>query len=80
MTDVVDYQLILKDEDKGSSDEPISRLIINLKDLEGLEVSVNENISISEKLFLQGVCLPSDTKMTEEDLARICRIIRGLWK
>ena len=32
------------------------------------------------ELFRQGVCLPSDTKMTEEDLDRICGIIRGLWR
>lgn len=34
---------------------------------------------VSEKLFENGVCLPSDTKMTDEDLERIVKIIRGLW-
>ena len=34
---------------------------------------------VSEKLFENGVCLPSDTKMTDEDLERICAIIKGLW-
>lgn len=34
---------------------------------------------ISEKLFENGVCLPSDTKMTDEDLERVCKIIKGLW-
>lgn len=34
---------------------------------------------VAAALFRQGVCLPSDTKMTEEDLARICGIIRSLW-
>ena len=34
---------------------------------------------VSEKLFENGVCLPSDTKMTGEDLERICSIIKGLW-
>ena len=34
---------------------------------------------VSEKLFENGVCLPSDTKMTDEDLERICLIIKGLW-
>ncbi len=34
---------------------------------------------VSEKLFENGVCLPSDTKMTDGDLERICRIIKGLW-
>ena len=36
-------------------------------------------VDVSEKLFENGVCLPSDTKMTEEDLERICSIIKGLW-
>lgn len=35
---------------------------------------------VSEKLFENGVCLPSDTKMTDEDLERICGIIKSLWK
>ena len=35
---------------------------------------------ISEKIFENGVCLPSDTKITDEDLQRICRVIKGLWK
>lgn len=34
---------------------------------------------VSEKLFENGVCLPSDTKMTEEDLERVVKIIRELW-
>lgn len=35
---------------------------------------------VSEKLFENGVCLPSDTKMTDEDLERICGIAKSLWK
>ncbi|MEA3321205.1 MAG: aminotransferase class I/II-fold pyridoxal phosphate-dependent enzyme [Bacillota bacterium] len=33
----------------------------------------------SERLFENGVCLPSDTKLTDEDLERIVKIIKGLW-
>lgn len=35
---------------------------------------------VSEKLFESGVCLPSDTKMKEADLERVCKIVKGLWK
>ncbi len=35
---------------------------------------------VSEKLFENGVCLPSDTKMTDGDLERIVEIIKSLWK
>lgn len=34
---------------------------------------------VSEKLFERGICLPSDTKMSDEDLGRVCGIIKGLW-
>ncbi|MGB3260087.1 DegT/DnrJ/EryC1/StrS family aminotransferase [Paenisporosarcina sp.] len=34
---------------------------------------------VSEKLFENGVCLPSDTKMTDDDLQRVVKIIKGLW-
>jgi len=34
---------------------------------------------VSEKLFENGVCLPSDTKMTDEDLGRVVKTIKGLW-
>lgn len=34
---------------------------------------------VSEELFKNGVCLPSDTKMTDEDLDRVSDIIKGLW-
>lgn len=35
---------------------------------------------VSESLFENGVCLPSDTKMTDDDLRRIVGIIMDLWK
>ncbi len=38
------------------------------------------NEGVSEKIFENGVCLPSDTKMTNEDLDRIVKIIRSLWR
>jgi dTDP-4-amino-4,6-dideoxygalactose transaminase len=34
---------------------------------------------VSQKLFENGVCLPSDNKMTEGDLGRVCEIIKNLW-
>jgi len=35
---------------------------------------------VSEKIFENGVCLPSDTKMTDEDLDRIATIVKRLFK
>lgn len=33
---------------------------------------------VAQRIFEQGVCLPSDTKMTDEDLSRVCQAIREL--
>lgn len=35
---------------------------------------------VSQRLFENGVCLPSDTKMSDDDLERICGIVKGLWE
>ncbi|WP_404405225.1 DegT/DnrJ/EryC1/StrS family aminotransferase [Jeotgalibacillus malaysiensis] len=34
---------------------------------------------VSQKLFEDGVCLPSDTKMTDEELKRVTDTVKGLW-
>lgn len=36
--------------------------------------------NVSETLFKTGVCLPSDTKLTDADLERVCIIIKKLWE
>ena len=36
--------------------------------------------SVSQTLFEYGVCLPSDTKMTNEIQNRVIEIVKGLWK
>jgi len=35
---------------------------------------------VARNIFENGVCLPSDTKMTDDELNRVCGIIKGLWK
>lgn len=35
---------------------------------------------VSENLFENGVCLPSDTKMTDDDLNRVVETIKSLWR
>ena len=34
---------------------------------------------VSEQLFEKGICLPSDTKMTDDDLSKVVQIIKELW-
>lgn len=36
-------------------------------------------MSVSEDIFNRGVCLPSDTKMTKEDIERVINCIKGLF-
>ena len=33
---------------------------------------------VSDELFARGICLPSDTKMTMEDMERVCAKIRAV--
>lgn len=39
-----------------------------------------EKSSVGEELFLSGICLPSDTKMTEEEQNRVISIIKSILK
>nr|WP_242517868.1 aminotransferase class I/II-fold pyridoxal phosphate-dependent enzyme [Halobacillus sp. GSS1] len=34
---------------------------------------------VSEDLFHNGICLPSDTKISDEDLNRVVKTVKGLW-
>jgi len=35
--------------------------------------------NVSKVLFENGLCLPSDTKMTDEDLERVVEIVKRQW-
>ena len=43
-------------------------------------IADNSEKVVSEDLFNRGVCLPSDTKMTDEDITRVIDIIKTLFK
>lgn len=34
---------------------------------------------VAERLFKNGICLPSDTNMTDEELTRVVNVLKGLW-
>lgn len=42
-------------------------------------VSDKDSESVSEEIFKRGVCLPSDTKMTDVDLVRVVKKVKELW-
>ena len=39
----------------------------------------NEEISVGEDIFNRGICLPSDTKMSDEEINRVIKIVKGLF-
>lgn len=43
-------------------------------------VTAEDGISVSEDLFRRGFCLPSDTKMTMEDVERVCGVLHALFE
>ena len=42
-------------------------------------ISEKDEKSNAEDIFRRGICLPSDTKNTKEDMERIARVIRGIF-
>ena len=40
----------------------------------------DKGISVSEDIFNNGICMPSDTRMDEEDIEKVCTLVKGLWK
>ena len=42
--------------------------------------SSQDEVSVSEDLFNRGVCLPSDSKMGDEDLKRVIGIVKSIFK
>jgi len=39
-----------------------------------------DNGAVAQSIFEKGICLPSDTKMTNENLNKIVELIKGLWR
>ena len=39
-------------------------------------VQVVDGVSVAQRVFERGLCLPSDIKNTDEDMARIVQIVR----
>lgn len=54
--------------------------ISEIDTLQIIDEETGADNSISGQLFEHGVCMPSDTKMTDADLDRICEVVRKLWK
>jgi len=53
--------------------------ILGREDFAVIDPETGADSSIAGRIFHTGVCLPSDTKSTEEDLQRVCKIIRDMF-
>ncbi len=54
---------------------------ITLKEeLHVIDEETGADNSVSGQIFEHGVCMPSDSKMTDGDLERVCDVVRKLWK
>ncbi len=51
-----------------------------VEDLQVIDKETGADNSVSGQIFEHGVCLPSDSKMTDEDLERVCNVVRKLWR
>lgn len=49
------------------------------EDLQIIDQETGADNSVAGQLFEYGVCMPSDTKMTDEDLERICCVVKSVW-
>lgn len=53
--------------------------ISQTEELSVIDQETGADNSVAGQLFEYGVCMPSDTKMTDEDLERICSVVKALW-
>lgn len=53
--------------------------VSQVEDLRVTDKETGADNSISGQIFENGVCLPSDSKMTDEDLERVCSVVGKLW-
>lgn len=53
--------------------------ISDIQQLERMGDELGSDNSVAGTLFRRGLCIPSDTKLTDEDLDRVCAVIKKLW-
>lgn len=54
--------------------------VTEVGNLQIVDEELHADNSVAGTIFRRGVCLPSDTKMTDADLDRVCDVVSGLWK
>ena len=54
--------------------------VSEIENLHIVDEEMGADNSIAGTLFRRGVCMPSDTKMTKEDMKQVCGVVRKLWE
>ncbi len=73
----IDRDMVIQELEKNNIESRPTWKPMHMQPLfEGCEVVGGK---VSERLFLDGICLPSGTNMSGEDLARVIRVVRGCW-
>ena len=61
-------------------EEPVLPEIVEEEDAVTItDEEMGADDSVSGTLFSHGVCMPSDTKMDDADLTRVCDVVKALW-
>ena len=54
--------------------------VSEIENLHMIDAEMGADNSIAGTLFRRGVCMPSNMKITKEDMERICGLIIKLWE
>lgn len=54
--------------------------ITHVEEIRTVDIETGADNSVAGMIFYRGMCLPSDSKMTVEDLERVCKVVRALWQ
>jgi len=77
--DITPQQIIAALDDAGIEARPIWKPMHIQPVFERYKFVSVENKPVSTDVFARGLCLPSDIKMTDKDLERVCDTVRGLF-
>jgi len=78
-TDITPRQIMSALDDAGIEARPIWKPMHMQPAFEKYELVSIASKSVSADIFAKGLCLPSDIKMTDEDLERVCGTVRGVF-
>ena len=77
--DVDPLDIMKKLDEENIEARPIWKPMHMQPVFEGYDFIYCEDKPVNEDIFLRGLCLPSDIKMTEEEQDKVISVIRGMF-